>query len=66
MRGPIKERTADKKMAPIYSYENCSMAQGSIKEGFDSASWEPRHALVHDVPDADIFSLRIIVCIVAS
>ena len=41
---------------PINSYENYSMAQGNIKERFASASWELSHALVHDVPDAEIFS----------
>ena len=52
-------------MAAINSYENCSMAQGNIKERFASASRES-HALVHDVPDAEIFSFSSIVSIVAS
>ena len=64
--GPIKEWTADIKMAPIHSYENCSMAQGNIKERFGSASWAPIHTLVRDVPDAEIFAFSSIVCIVAS
>ena len=53
-------------MAPIHFYENCSMAQGNIMERFASASWAPSHTLVHDVPDAEIFSLTSIVSIVAS
>ena len=57
---------ADSKMAAIHAYEICSMARGKIKERFASASWEPSHALVHDVPDAEIFSLPSIVSIVAS
>ena len=51
---------------PIHSYENGSMAQGNIKEGYASASWAPGHALVRDVPDAEIFSFSSIVSIVAS
>jgi hypothetical protein len=46
---------ADSKMAPIHSYENCSMSQGNIKVKFASASREHSHALVYDVPDAEIF-----------
>ena len=53
--GHILEWTPDSKMAPIHSYVNCSMAQGNIKETYASSSWEPSHALVHDVPDAEIF-----------
>ena len=53
--GHIIEWTPDSKMVPIHSYVNCSMAQGNIKERYASASWEPSHALVHDVPDAEIF-----------
>ena len=47
--------TTDSKMAPIHSYVNCSMAQGNIKERYASASWVYSHALLHDVPDAEIF-----------
>jgi hypothetical protein len=42
------------------------MAQGNVKERFASASWEPSHALVHDVPDAEIFLFLSMVSIVAS
>ena len=62
MHGPIKERTADYKMAPIHSYENCSIAQGKICFSIMGAS----HALVYDMPIAEIFSLFSIVSIVAS
>ena len=64
--GHIIEWTPDSKMAPIHSYVNCSMAQGNIKERYASESWEPSHALVHDVPDAEIFLFFSIVSIVAS
>ena len=43
-------------MVPIHSYGNCSVAQGNIKDRIASASWEPSHALVHDVTDVEIFS----------
>ena len=55
MHGQIIEWTPDSKMAPIHSYVNCSMAQGNIKETYASSSWEPSHALVHHVTDAEIF-----------
>uniref|UniRef100_A0A8C5CJC2 Vav 3 guanine nucleotide exchange factor b n=1 Tax=Gadus morhua TaxID=8049 RepID=A0A8C5CJC2_GADMO len=50
-RGDVDGRRT-KTWPPIHYYENCSMAQGNIKERFASASWAPSHALVHDVPDA--------------
>ena len=52
----LKKGQRTKTWPPIHYYENCSMAQGNIKERFASASWAPSHALVHDVPDAEIFS----------
>ena len=53
--GHIIEWTADSKMAPIHSYEHCSMSQCNIKERFAFTSLEPSHALFHDIPNAEIF-----------
>ena len=52
----LKKGQRTKTWPPIHSYENCSMAQGNIKERFASASWEPSHAIVHDIPDGERFS----------
>ena len=62
----LKKGQQTKTWPPIHSYENCSMAQGNIKERFGSASWAPIHTLVRDVPDAEIFAFSSIVSIVAS
>ena len=53
-------------MVPIHSYGNCSVAQGNIKDRIASASWEPSHALVHDIKDVEIFLFSSIASIVAS
>ena len=44
-------------MALIDSYENCSKGQGNTKERFCFRITGASHALVHDVPDAELFSL---------
>ena len=53
-------------MASIHSYGKCSVAQDNIKDRIASTSWEPSHALVHDVVDVEIFSFSSILNIVAS
>ena len=62
----LKNGQRTEKCPPIHSNENCSMVHRNILERFASASWAPSHSLMHDVPDAEIFSLTSIVSIVAS
>ena len=64
--GHKKNGPQTEKWPSIHSYGNYSVAQGNIEERFSSASRAPRHALVRDVPDAEIFLFSSLVSIGAS